>query len=565
MKRGLPWMGLGLGSNSSVEDVPQPYALLDAEPGLFDFVEYSAPLSFERARAEASLFETMLARRDGVPLLFHPVHLNLFGPELEAGDRLDALSAHLEAVGSPWVSNDVGWWHRAEEPFPGYLYLPPPLDAAGLESCVAHALALQERLPVPLILENPALIALRGPMHVLDFMAELHRRTELGLLLDLGHLFSHQLARGLALTDGLDRFPLDRVFELHIAGGVVTRRGARAAYVDDHTQPVREELFTLLEWLLPRCTNLRAVTFEGDGHPPEVAARTLRRLRPWIRRPDAGPAARPSGGVRPGPELGSRPSAPAPDPAVAWSVFELAYGGRRGEDEEGERAEQDFRLAALAERVDVSWPLTRLLLAPDRAGLAAFAASPELRALFEEGGKDLEAAFAAYARRRLREAPDEAIASVLSLESWARAAAPRRERRASVHAEVALAPGVGLGSFPVNLGELLFAARALRRHLGARALASERLEASGFEALSQVARRALPGPWRVVLRRRGARVEISEPSPELWDVLRRAAEGASLEQLRAAGLEPPLRRAVQRGWIQVGDEASLRPPTRSGS
>ncbi len=115
----LPYLGLGLSSNAQVTDVPRPYALLDAHPGLFDYVEYSAPLDVAQARAEATLFSELERRRAEVPVLYHPVHLNLYGPELESPERLALAAAHVSAVGSPWVSNDVGWWHHAGTALPG--------------------------------------------------------------------------------------------------------------------------------------------------------------------------------------------------------------------------------------------------------------------------------------------------------------------------------------------------------------------------------------------------------------------------------------------------------------
>src|ERR1700687_4103842 len=275
----LPWMGLGLSSNLNASDVPHPYRILDQVPELFDYVEYSAPLSIAAARREASLFEELRGRRSEVPVLFHPVHLNLYGPTLEPQPALSDLAHHLAEVGSPWVSNDVAWWHQAGQPFPGYFYLPPPFDESGVDDCAAHALHVQAAIPVPLLLENPAVIACRGGMHVLDFMAKLHRRTGLDLLLDLGHLFSYQLSRGIPLLAGLDGFPLDRVVEIHLAGGMVTARGERRFYVDDHRQPLRDELLEMLALLVPRCNRLRAVTLEADGHPPAVVVPLLHRLR----------------------------------------------------------------------------------------------------------------------------------------------------------------------------------------------------------------------------------------------------------------------------------------------
>ncbi len=274
----LPHLGLGLSSNAQATDQPRPYALLDANPGLFDYVEYSAPLDVTQARLEASLFPELERRRAQVPLVYHPVHLNLFGPELESAERLALAAAHVTAVGSPWVSNDVGWWHHAGNALPGYLYLSPPLTAEGLAQCVHHVEHVRDAMPVPLLIENPVVMTARGSMHVMEFMAKLSRATGCPLLLDLGHLLSHQLTRGLGLLDGLDDFPWERVAQLHLAGGVVTGQ----VYADDHPQPIRDETWSLFDALRPRCTALRAITYEGDGHPEPVARRVLERLRSSI-------------------------------------------------------------------------------------------------------------------------------------------------------------------------------------------------------------------------------------------------------------------------------------------
>src|SRR5215217_444694 len=513
----LPWRGLGLSSNLSAADVPQPYRLLDASPGLFDFVEYSAPLSLDEARAQASLFPEMWSRRADVPVLFHPVHLNLWGPELEPASVLKDLDAHARAVGSPWVGNDVGWWHVRGQPFPGYLYITPPFNEAGLADCVAHALHVQSHLSVPLVLENPAVLARRGEWHVLDFLAKLHARTGLPLLLDLGHLFSHQLASGLPLESGLDGFPLEQVVEIHIAGGVVTRRGARNFYVDDHTQPVREELFKLLETLLPRCPSLRAVTFEGDGHPPEVAQVSLRRLRAMI----------PSGERAP---LRLRPPEPRTTPPLTaesrpWELFEAGHGGVPTgvtEDPEGTLADQDFRLAVVAETLDKDWPLSRLLLAGTREDLVAFTSSREYRSLFGGGGRSLAQTFSAWAMRRLRERPDDGASAALSLEMMAPTAFMKAVPGPGP-GQVGLVDEVRPGSFPVDLTELLFASRAVRRHLTARAWACGELELSGLEALAQVARRPGAAAWTFAVRRKSPGHELLSVSRGLAELLRELA------------------------------------------
>ncbi|ADO72403.1 DUF692 family multinuclear iron-containing protein [Stigmatella aurantiaca] len=536
----LPWRGLGLSSNLNASDPPHPYRLLADAPGLFDFVEYSAPLSLEETKAHATLYPEMLRNLGQVPVLFHPVHLNLYGPERETPQALAELEAHARAVGSAWVGNDVGWWHAGGQPFPGYLYIPPPLTPEGLEDCVAHALHVQAALNRPLALENPAVFARRGDMHVLDFMAGLHARTGLPLLVDVGHLLSYQLSAGLPLEAGWDGFPFEQVIELHLAGGVVTRRGNRRFYVDDHTQPVRDELFAMLETLLSRCTSLRAVTFEGDGHPPEVAERTLQRLRKWIPADPRPPLRLTPREVQvPPPPNGSRP----------WELFELGYGARPpepGDDPEGSRAETDFRLAVVAEQLDRAFPLTRLLMAGTRDELRAFTASPEFRELFLGEGRSLDRAFLAFARRRLRAQPDEGCSAALSFEVFLPSLA-QRPHAPPGPGEVGLAADTWVGVFPADLSEVVYTARALRRHLTGRAWACELLELSGLESLAQTARRVTLRPWRFAVRRRAGRWDVQTAPASLLALLRTLASGPVPEaSLSPEGLAEALGRGLAR-------------------
>jgi len=547
VSRAYPWRGLGLSSNLGAGDQPHPYRLLDAHPGAFDYLEYSAPLSLTEAREQASLFKEMWERRAQVPVLFHPVHLNLYGPQLESEQALAALAEHARAVGSAWVGNDIAWWHSGGVPFPGYLFVTPPLEAAGVKDAAAHARWVQQGLgETPLLIENPAIITRRGGMHVLEFMRAVHEETGCDLLIDLGHLWSHQLSRGLPLVDdAFAKFPWDRVIELHIAGGVVTRSGDRGFYVDDHTQPIREELFKLLREVFPRCSNLKALTYEGDGHPREIAVRTLSRLRDLL-----GGASAPVGGSdlvgagfgagvgRWDLGVGVRPSAGG---AVAasfipqtrpWELFEQVHGvaSEGVEDPEGLNVEIDFRAAVIAELLDGQWPMTRLLLAGTRERLRAFLASNEYRQQFEGRTGGLHAAFASWARRACLSQQTAPFASAVALETWTQSLHRHREVDPS---QVRLAPGVFLGTFPADLSELAFAVKALRRHLGGRAWASGLLDVSALEALGQIAKRAPVGGLNLVVRKSGPRTEVLTLGEGVFRLLRAAETGLSPGEMQA--------------------------------
>lgn len=460
----LPTLGLGLSSNAQTSDVPRPYALLDLEPALFDYVEYSAPLDVAEARRDASLFATMESRRATTPLLYHPVHLNLWGPELESEERLRLLDAHATAVGSPWVSNDVGWWHHGGVPFPGYLYVSPTLDGEGLARAVEHVLHVRKALTVPLLIENPVVMTPRGSMHVAEFMTKLHEATGCPLLLDVGHLVSHQLARGLSLLEGLDALPWNSVAQLHIAGGVISGK----FYADDHTQPIRDEVWTTFDEVRKRCTQLCAVTYEGDGHPEPVALRTLKRLRPTITRGSEQELPSPSGkgvGVENQPSL--------------WELFRALH------KEDGD--ELQYRLAVLADQLDAEVPLARLAVTPTLQSLREFIASDHFENHFKSG-RALADAFLTWAAMKARALPG--ADALVSLEIWARTTARSKTE----------------ATFAVDLTEALHAATALKRHLRARELIS----AEAWEGLLHCARRAPPRAWKVKLTVTPRGVRISE-------------------------------------------------------
>jgi uncharacterized protein len=215
-------------------------------------------------------------------------------------------------------------------------------------------------------------------------------------------------------------------------------------------------------------------------------------------------------------------------------------------DVEGARAETDFRLAVVAEALDRDFPLSRLLLAGTREELRAFTASREYRELFEGLGRSLGHSFLAWARRRLRERPDEGVAAALSFETVLPSCFQRSVPLPGP-GQVGLAEEVRVGVFPADLTELVFAGRSLRRHLTGRAWACEVLDVSGLESLAQVARRPAPGPWSFVTRRKGRGLEVLTVPPSLLKVLRSLAQAPRpVEEVPSAALAEGLARGLLR-------------------
>lgn len=271
----LPTLGVGLSLSFGVE--PDPVALAGREGGP-SFVEYAGAVQVDQVAQPVERLRAL-----GVPVLYHPSCLNLCGPWPNPPHWVQAVDAHVQAVGSAWLAQDVAVCFVGEQP--GYsidlgYFVPPILDEEGLEQAVARVQEVRRGVQAPLLLEPAPVTFQVGSIDIFTWLGELARRTDSGLLLDAGHVISHQLALGRReLLAGLEALDLDRVVELHLAGGVIERSPGGPIYVDAHELPILPETWRVGEALIERCPNLRAVCVECEGAVGHTILPVLRRVR----------------------------------------------------------------------------------------------------------------------------------------------------------------------------------------------------------------------------------------------------------------------------------------------
>jgi uncharacterized protein (UPF0276 family) len=130
---------------------------------------------------------------------------------------------------------------------------------------------------VPFLLENsayyfPDLPADPGWDEIV-FLNRLVEQSSCGLLLDLFNLHCNSVNHSFDLIDALARLRLDRVVEVHVAGG----RLHDGFLLDSHCAAVPEPVWSALEWLVPRAPNLGGVVYEVlDQAFSQVGYDTLR-------------------------------------------------------------------------------------------------------------------------------------------------------------------------------------------------------------------------------------------------------------------------------------------------
>jgi uncharacterized protein (UPF0276 family) len=267
---------LGVGASLSLEAKPDPVSLVRSRGGP-SFVEYAGRLDFDEVRGDV-----MRVREAGAPVLFHPSYINFCGSFANSQAWLEESARHIASVQSPWFAQDCAYCFVGKDQ--GYsselgYFVPPILNRASLERAVERVREVQRVVPVPVAIEPPPMCFTLGRMPLLTFFGELAERTDCALLLDIGHLYSYEVASGKSVLEELSALPVERVIEVHVAGGRIEQSDGKNVYVDAHERDVLPEVWTLLTTLLPRLPAVRALCFECEGLSEARVLGTLSRLR----------------------------------------------------------------------------------------------------------------------------------------------------------------------------------------------------------------------------------------------------------------------------------------------
>ena len=202
--------------------------------------------------------------QDAVPVLLHGIGLSLGSAEGLDPERLDRLAEVAEAVRPPWFSEHIAFT-RAGGVEIGHL-MPLPFNREAVETVARNVATLRRAVPgLPIALENIAYRFLLpgSDLTEAEFIKAVIEAADVHLLLDLENVHANSVNHGYDPLEYLATLPLDRVVEVHLAGGV----WSQGEYADSHTRPVPEESWALLDWLAPRAP-VRAVIIERDDDLP---------------------------------------------------------------------------------------------------------------------------------------------------------------------------------------------------------------------------------------------------------------------------------------------------------
>lgn len=251
----LPTLGVGIGFR-------EPFRCdLFLARDRVDFLEITADHYLDASPEKARELDLLAQHFSLIP---HGLNLSLGSAEGLDPDYLKKFEALVAWLNPPWWSEHVAFT-RAGGVEIGHL-APVPFSNEALGILETNINEATRRIRTPLIVENITYtIPLPGrEMGEGAFLAELTRRTGCGLLLDVTNLYTNAVNHGFDPSEVLDQLPLDRVVQLHFAGG----EWHDGQLIDNHARPAPPEVWALLEEVVARAPVKGIILERDDDLPP---------------------------------------------------------------------------------------------------------------------------------------------------------------------------------------------------------------------------------------------------------------------------------------------------------
>jgi len=172
--------------------------------------------------------------------------------------QLPLLRETVRKLDAPWASEHLAF-NLTPDFFTGF-FLPPRQTAAGLEIYANAIERLAGAMQVPFCIETGVNYLRPRSDEIPDgeFVARLVERADCGILLDLHNVYANEWNGRQKVREFVSQIPLDRVWEIHLAGGFEWG----GYWVDAHSGAIPDPLFALAREVIPQLPNLKAIIFE---------------------------------------------------------------------------------------------------------------------------------------------------------------------------------------------------------------------------------------------------------------------------------------------------------------
>ncbi len=206
------------------------------------------------------------------PLSVHGVGLSIGGAGPLDRDHLARLKKLIGDYRPAMFSEHLAWSSHDGV----YLndLLPLPYTAGTLDCVARHIDEVQHTLDTRMLLENPSTYVSFGTsdMDEAEFLRAIAARTGCGLLLDVNNVYVSSVNHGFDAAAYIDRFPMEFVGEIHLAGFAEDQdANAERLLIDSHGAPVSDAVWSLYRRTLARSGPVPTL-IEWDNDIPDFGS-----------------------------------------------------------------------------------------------------------------------------------------------------------------------------------------------------------------------------------------------------------------------------------------------------
>jgi len=198
------------------------------------------------------------------PVVLHGVSLSIGSVDPLNEEYLRDVRELADAVEPAWVSDHLCWGtfgrHNAHD------LLPMPFTEEALSHVVSRVVEVQERLGRRILLENVSsyLSYAASTISEWDFLAEVARRADCLILLDVNNVYVSATNQGFDALTFLHGIPQDRVAQMHLAG----HQDLGTHLLDTHDAPVPDPVWALYRDAVRRFGRVSTLVEWDDRIPP---------------------------------------------------------------------------------------------------------------------------------------------------------------------------------------------------------------------------------------------------------------------------------------------------------
>lgn len=198
-------------------------------------------------------------RSCGRPIISHGVGFPVGGTTAPDPDGVALSAASMQALGAVHWSEHLAF-NMAGDAYAGFL-LPPVQTPTAVEAAIRHIAGFRRHDDRPFLVETPTnyLQPVDGDLADGEYVAAIAEGADCGILLDLHNIWTNERNGRQSVEDFVAALPLERVWEVHLAGGFETN----GYYLDAHVGPIDPELLALAARIVPRLPRLRALIYEA--------------------------------------------------------------------------------------------------------------------------------------------------------------------------------------------------------------------------------------------------------------------------------------------------------------